>query len=100
MFEGTRYDRSLFARLSGQGFRYGKAISKDEDEETIIEFIRTSTTKKPGDVVLMPHRKSMPSIPAKCRNYVLVKEKKKERRSLSNVEHEMVKGRLQDLTSA
>ena len=65
-----------------------------------MEFIRTSTSKKPGDIVLMPHRKSMPSIPAKCRNYILVKEKKKERRSLSKIEHEMVKAKLQDLPSA
>ena len=97
--QGTKRGKNLLARLSGQSFRYGKAITKDDNEEVILEFIRTAITKKSGDVVLLPLNKSLPSIPPKCRDYILVTEKKKEDKELSKAEKELIESRFSKFSS-
>ncbi len=90
--------KSLEARLSGQPFRYGKNIARDENEEIIVDFIKSSMHKQKKDVVLLPRPKSSPSIPAKCHEFVLVKESNKHPMSLSKFERDLLSKRFDDFS--
>ena len=96
---GAKQDRSLLARLSGQAFRYGRVISKDDNEDVTVQFIRTIINKKSGDVILLPLHKSMPSIPTKCRDYILITQQKDEGVEMSKVEKELLESRFEKFSS-
>ena len=65
-----------------------------------MDFIRTAITKKSGDVVLLPLTKSLPSIPSKCRDYILVTEKVQEDKKISRAEKELIESRLKRFPSS
>ena len=73
-------------------------VGKDDNESIIVEFIRTSINKKSDEVVLLPRPKSMPSIPAKCHDYMLVTETKREEAKLSKLEKEILESRFSELS--
>eukprot|EP00794_Sanderia_malayensis_P006210 gene6210-6925_t len=86
--------KSLEARFSGQPFRLGKSVSNDENEQIILDFIKSSIVKDKNSVVLLPRPKSSPSIPAKCHDYVIVKDKGKHTKTLTKQERSLLARRF------
>lgn len=73
-------------------------MAKDDNEEIIVDFIRTSMNRKSDEVVLLPRQKSMPSIPAKCHSYMLVTESKKREEKLTRLEKELLQARFSEIS--
>ena len=67
------------ARLSGQPYRHGVRYMQDDNEVALVSFLRLSLMKSKAPNLL--HRpKSSSSIPAKCRQFLLVRTEMKERK--------------------